>query len=296
MNTSVPRAPTRPHEPVLRITFYDRLSSFLIAIVLGLFLTVVFVIPAIQGVRPTVPPPPRTVESLSPGGFDDGAPVETLHVDSPEDPLPNASVVDSESLDESVDETLETVIELAEVATQQLHQALAVSTDLERTPGSDIGDKGPPLDDPPGNGAEQRWYVRFNENGSVDEYARQLEFFGIELGALFVDRGELVYLSNLTGAAPEPRVVTRGDDQRLYMNWQGGERRSADVELFERAGIDVTGALLLHFYPARTEEMLARLELSYANRPVEQISRTYFVVVRRGGGYAFAVARQTTVR
>ena len=72
---------------------------------------------------------------------------------------------------------------------------------------------------------DQRWFIRFSETGSVDEYARQLQYFGIQLGALFPDRGELVYLSDLTNATPSKRVETTGNDL-LYFNWQGGSRRA----------------------------------------------------------------------
>ena len=47
---------------------------------------------------------------------------------------------------------------------------------------------------------EQRWFIKFGDEESVDKYAEQLDFFGIELGALFPDRGELIYLSKMSTA------------------------------------------------------------------------------------------------
>lgn len=283
-------------EPVMRLTFYDRFSSFMMAIVLALIVGVVLVIAYYFSVRrPTesVLVPLEYVED--PGGFEDGSPDETLNVESPEDPIPNASPVEEQMEDEQIEETLESVVELADRATQQVQQVMATDAVTGGTPGSAVGTGGRPLGNGPGTGGlprEQRWFIRFANEGSVDDYAKQLDFFGIELGALFAQRGELVYLSNLTNPSPSKRVVTTGGDQRLYMNWQGGTRRQADAELFKRAGIDVSGGVILHFYPKQTEELLARLEKSYANRPVKDIRRTYFVVVPQGGKYTFAISQQ----
>jgi hypothetical protein len=142
---------------------------------------------------------------------------------------------------------------------------------------------------------EQRWFVRFSEGSTLNEYARQLDFFGIELGAL-LPGGRMVYLSDVTSDRPKVREATSGaDEQRLYMTWQGGERRKADLELFRKAGVDIAGGIVFHFYPPATEAMLARLERDYRNRPADQIRRTYFVV-RPGaaaGQYAFEVTRQS---
>jgi hypothetical protein len=80
------------------------------------------------------------------------------------------------------------------------------------------------------------------------------------------------------------------------MSWQGGQRKQADVKLLQKAGVDATRGIILHFYPAETEEMLARLERSFANRSERDIRRTYFVIVPQGRGFTFAVSRQTYFR
>jgi hypothetical protein len=140
---------------------------------------------------------------------------------------------------------------------------------------------------------EQRWFVRFGERAGIDEYAKQLQFFGIEVGALLPD-GRLVYLSNLTQPVPTIRYVDSGaNEKRLYMTWQGGDRRSADVDLFKRANIDVfSDTPIFHFYPPATESQLVRLEVDYRNKKLSQIRRTYFEVTSGQKGYQFVVIRQ----
>lgn len=293
---SRPSTSSRHPEPVLRLTFYDRFSSFMMSTVFGLFITVLVIVAWWYTTRRPVDMTLVPIEVIEdPGGFEDGSPDETLNVESPEDPIPNASPVEEQMEEDTVEEMLETVVELADRATEQVQQVTATDAVTGGTPGSSEGTGGRPLGDGPGTGGlprEQRWIVSFADEESVDKYAAQLDYFGIELGALFPNRGELVYLSNLSNATPSKRVVKTGDDQRLFMNWQGGSRKAADAELFQRAGVNVSGGVILHFYPRRTEDLLARLESEYAHRPVKQIRRTYFVVVQQGSGFSFAITRQ----
>ena len=140
---------------------------------------------------------------------------------------------------------------------------------------------------------EQRWFVRFGDRGTLSEYARQLDFFGIVLAAL-LPGGKMVYISQLSKAKPKTRTVTSGsNEKRMYMTWQGGGRRKTDLELFQKVGINVGSGLIFHFYPNKTELMLARLERDYRKRPIKQIRRTYFVVRRKRSAYEFVVARQS---
>lgn len=298
MSTSAPPAPSRQSKhpaPVLRVTFYDRFSSFMMATVLALIVTVLGIVVWWLNTRRPENMTLVPIELIEdPGGFEDGSPDETLHVESPEDPIPNASPVEEEMEEELIEETLETVVELADRATQQVQDVMSSDPVTGGTPGSAVGTGGRPLGDGPGTGGlprEQRWFIKFGDEKSVDEYAKQLDFFGIELGALFPDRGELIYLSQMS-TSPTPRSVRTGNDERLYMNWQGGSRRSADAELFERGGVNAASAVVLHFYPRALEERLARLEAEYSNRPIKEIRRTYFVVINQGAGYSFAITQQ----
>jgi hypothetical protein len=142
---------------------------------------------------------------------------------------------------------------------------------------------------------EQRWLVRFGDLQSVDEYARQLDYFGIELGALV--GGKLNYVSKLSNAQPRLQTATSGaNEKRLYMTWQGGNRKQADVQLLKKAGVEVGSGTIFHFYPKETEDRLALLELNYRNRRASDIRRTYFAVKRGDAGYDFEVIRQTYLK
>jgi hypothetical protein len=283
--------------PVMRVTRYDRVSSFMMALIAGTLLAVGFVVMQWFAIRK--PPPMELIplEMVIGGGFEDGNPDETLQVESPEQPDPNASPVDEEVEEQELMETLETVVELSNRATQQVQQVMAQSSSTG-TPGSAVGTGGRPLGagGGPGSGipAYQRWYIRFNEASAAD-YARQLDHFGIELAVFYPGTGKLAYAKNFSGS---PTVTNKDqwDDERVYFKWSGGPRERIDRELLQRAGINPAGGQIFQFYPDRTVQLLGTIEQNFANRPAKEIRRTYFVVNPQAGGYTFVVTRQTYLR
>ncbi len=140
---------------------------------------------------------------------------------------------------------------------------------------------------------QQRWYVQFADQGSLDAYAKQLDHFGIELGGSLDDH-TMAYVSQLGSQKPVVRRAASGaDEKRLFFTWQGGKRRQADVELFTKSGVSIgPDTIIFHFYPPATENMLALKERDYRNRPVRQIRRTFFTVVPADNGFDFEVTRQ----
>ena len=290
----------RPAGPQLKVTKYDLVTATLISIVLGLVVGVGALVVIWLTNRIPQPEVEVAVEILElPGGSPDGAPDETLLVESPDPETDDPSVADEVSEEQELMEMLDNVMEVSDQATQVAQEQFETASQNSGKPGSASGSGRRPLG--MGNGKsgfprEQRWFTRFADNGSLSSYARQLDFFKIELGVVMPD-GTLTYISNVA-STPKKRTATSGDgEKRLYMNWQGDPaRRKADLELFKKIGMDATKGLILHFYPAETEQMLLKIEREYAGRPVKEIRRTYFSVRAAGGGYEFAVERQLYVR
>ena len=283
--------------PVMRVTLFDWVSSWAIALFVGLLMTCGAVVTVWLTTRLPKPPEAVPVELIElPGGFEDGSPDETLRVDSPDPEVRDAVPADSVADQVEIAEAIEAVVEMSDAATQQVQQQFDTGIQNTGKVGSAKGTGRRALGIGPGTGGlprEQRWFVKFGERASLDEYAKQLDFFGIELGALLPD-GRLAYMKNLKNPVPDVRYINSGSDEaRLYMTWQGGERRAADKQLFAKADVNVRGdTLIFHFYPKETENTLARLELEFRNRTVRQIRRTYYIVVPDGPGYKFEVFRQ----
>jgi len=283
--------------PVLEVTQYDRVSSSMIATVMGLILAVICLVVIWFTNRPPAPRQTAPLEFVElAGGVEDGAIDESFDLESPEEETLDPSLAETVSEETQVQEMLETVVELSDSATSQVQDVYDVAPQNTGKAGSSKGTGRRPLGMGPGKGGfprEQRWFIRFADGGTLDEYVDQLTFFGIQLSALFSD-GRLVYLSKLKSNRPKTKTVKSGTgENRMYMTWRGGNRRQGDMKLFQKAGIDVSGAVILHFYPPETEAMLAQIEFEYRKRPSEEIRRTYFSVVRDRSAFKFVVSKQS---
>ncbi|MEZ6044771.1 MAG: hypothetical protein R3C11_04155 [Planctomycetaceae bacterium] len=200
------------------------------------------------------------------GGELDGAIDETLKVESPEDVTDDPSEADLPSEETQVLETLETVVELTDNASQFVQEQVQDQSESTGKPGSADGSGRPALGEGGGEGAisrAQRWVVRFGDKDTLEEYANQLDFFGIELGALMANQGEVVYVSKMSASSPTVRrKKISKEEQRLYMTWQDEGRRKSDAELLKKAGVNADNVPILHFYPAATENKLGRRNFS----------------------------------
>ena len=281
-------------EPAMKVNSFDRLSAGMIAFVFGLILVVAGIVIWWLTTRP-----PRTqfltpMEMVEVGGEEDGSPDETLQLESPEDPTENPSPTDEVMEETELTELVEDVVELADNATQQVN---AIPVAKPGNPGSAVGTGRARLGNGPGNAVpnEERWYIKYSDKTSVDEYAKQLDFFGIEMGAL-LPTGQLALLSNMSTSPKKATKSSGKGEARLYMTWQAGNRKAADETLFKKIGVDVSNAILFHFYPKKTEQMLLQLEFDYKKRKASEIRRTYFVAAKKGSGFQFVVTKQTYMR
>jgi hypothetical protein len=295
--------------PVIRVTSYDRIWSILVALLAVLIVAVWFLFLAWGNFRPHIAKLQQPIEIIpdESGGIENGSPTESLKLEGtgPE----RADATPGEASDDSRPE-VEQVLKSVSLEAASADAAGAVtsgsSDQLELDTAPVASPKGgfalgtgtkPALGGGPGSKGgwprHQRWYVYFPDEGSLSQYTKQLDFFGIEVGALMPDR-TMTYLSELSADKPTVRNAASGEgEKRLFFTWQGGKRRQADVQLFTKAGVPIgPDTIIFHFYPPATENMLAVKERDYRDRPVRQIRRTFFTVFASAGGYDFEVTRQ----
>jgi hypothetical protein len=139
----------------------------------------------------------------------------------------------------------------------------------------------------------ERWEIQFPPGNTIDSYARQLDFFKIELGVIG-EGDKVAYLANVAAPTPAVRTAPAADDQRLYLIWQRGAMREAAQELATRAKIDPRGKVLAHFCPSELETELAKLEDEFARQKgIRKIRKTIFgIKPNDGGGYSCYVIDQ----
>ncbi len=143
-----------------------------------------------------------------------------------------------------------------------------------------------------GSGQTRRWEIAFDKGNTLETYARQLDFFRIELGVLLPDN-RVQYAWNLAKATPDTRIGPADQEKRYYLTWRRGELQQADVELLAKAGIAAEGKLVLKFLPVEVEATLVQLEKAYARGRQLEVRSTRFGVKTQGDGYGFFVIEQT---
>jgi len=281
-------------ESQLKVSAYDKAASMLIAslIVVGILVLVLMTIWLTS--RLLLAKAPVQVDWVQDEGRNDHAPGFAQDIDEP-------GMEDMEELKEpQIEDTLnavEAVITNRATALAAIESNAAINS-RGNGPGNKqrIGSfRKKAMDDviP----AHKRWEIRFSTSG-IQTYARQLDFFKIELGAVGGGSPQVDYASNLSKTKPDRRRGDSGDEVRLYMSWQkdSGPLSAFDRQLLARAGIKTERRLILQFYPKEIKELLSRLEAqeaqSHGQADPRSFLKTVFGVRPIRGGYAFFVKDQ----
>jgi len=141
-------------------------------------------------------------------------------------------------------------------------------------------------------GLDRHWEIHFPKGNTIENYSKQLDFFGVEAGVLMPEN-KIIYIYNLSKLKPDTRYGVIDAENRYYLSWARGDLSEADRELFTAAGIETKGRVILLFLPAAIEESFAKLEKSYAGDKADKVAKTRFGIRRKGEGYEVYVMEQT---
>lgn len=138
----------------------------------------------------------------------------------------------------------------------------------------------------------ERWEINYTTS-SVRAYAAQLDFFGIELGAVHRTKSDIEYARNLAQTKPDRDFGNRDEESRIYFSHLNKQLRDYDRQLLQKAGVDTTGKLIVQFYPAKTTQLLLSAERrALGGKPWESLQKTVFGVRGSGSSYEYYVIRQ----
>lgn len=278
---------------LLQVTVYDRVASMLLALLalVGISVACLLLVWLSNRLLVVQRAVPVTLQPLG-GGAEWGELLGSMQLESPS-PEEVAAQADLE-----IPEFRQMVAAVAEAVA--LRRADLVDPALEDNSPAARGGRSQGTGSvvgygEPGDGSgnrPQRWEIEFAQGATLDLYARQLDHFGIELGAISVT-SQIVYAANFSSPAPSRRVGRRADEQRLYMAWRDGALKEADRRLLTRAGVDVAGKVVVQFFPPELEQRLAALEQQFADRQPRSIRKTRFGVRASPAGFEFYVIEQT---
>lgn len=186
---------------------------------------------------------------------------------------------------------------ISSIVMQTPELTLDVSTGGQgRGQGTGMGDGRGPGPGGPGTSdgipAWERWEVQMSAT-NLDAYARQLDFFGVELGVAGGGDPNVHYISNLSSPNPTVRTGSPKDERRLRFLHRSGELREADRSLATKAGVDPTGRVVFQFHTPQTYQTLLTLEnAKMAGRRIAEVRKTIFGVREVNGRYEFYVLSQ----
>jgi hypothetical protein len=222
------------------------------------------------------------VDRIIGGGFKgDSVSPPSSELDTPQ----LAELSDARLLDPTVElSTLlssEAVAAATQLETKQATRGVRKSDD--RLPGEPLKDEVPRW---------ERWEIRY-EASTLEQYAKQLDFFGIELGAAGGGSRLVDYASEVVKETPKTRSNPGDEETRLYFSWRGGKLEELDRQLLQKAGVEVGRRIVLQFYPQKIDDMLARLESEHVkDGRIDKLRKTIFGVRPAGDGYEYFIIEQ----
>ncbi len=267
----------------LRESAYDRVSSLVIALLVlfTLVVAILFVLWLTSTLFPTKTAVPVMTEPIGEGGG--------LGDHMELDPNVTEPGIETEFEQPELETTLETITDALAVKSVVM---LDQQRDQEETGiGGPKGKGSAPGQGRGRPGKPRHWEVQFLEGSTLDMYASQLDYFGIELGVL-MPNNRVQYASNLSRPTPDVRTGPADEDNRYYLTWVQGELEEADRRLLEKAGIEHEGKIILKFLEPELEAQLAQLEKAHAGSKADKVRATFFAIHREDTGYEFQVANQ----
>jgi hypothetical protein len=293
-------------------SFYDRVIGMMLAGILsliGLIVVLYLIYITNAALHARMPAPIEIVEIYGTGG---GSPegevgaVETIDV-----PGGAPSLVASNNLQDATDFEEPSMQQVSTAVLDALAdpsaEALEVDVGQATLSGnmvatgrraSRIGTGGRAFGFGPGDGGalppEQRWSIVYNPGLTLDEYARQLDALGVELGT--VGGSNTIEYGSQFSTNPTRRSGLSQADGRLYFLPQNRTWRENDSALLARCGIVVGDKPIFQFYPRGVESTLQQLETAFKGRQTSEIRTTRFTVVPSGNSFTFKVLAQETFR
>ena len=211
---------------------------------------------------------------------------------------PSPEEVKEVMVEDKADQGFEAITSMVSTAAVDLDSVDSVggSTALGRGEGTGTGDGwgkgpgGPGTSD--GIPAWERWEIKFSSN-DLDLYARQLDFFKVELGVAGGGIDVVDYCSNLSAAKPNKRFAKPTLEKRLFFLYKTGNLREADRALARKAGIEVSDRVVFQFYTPEMYKQLLTLEnVRMGKRRIIEVKKTTFGLRGSAGKWEFFVLDQ----
>jgi hypothetical protein len=275
MSTEItqPRKASEPTLETMKTTAVDQVASFLLsmAIMFGLAVALLGMLFFMSIYRAPLRDIVLEAEPISgrgdnPPGFErDLEPPSAEEVEQLTEPTP--------------EQALQAVTEMVSSIASTLESAEAAASE-----GAGKGDSRPP--GPEGEGIDvvprfERWDLKFSAKDSKG-YAKQLDFFKMELAAVGGGRTEVDYLAEMSTSAKKRSGAGDAEKRIYFVNKTEGGLAKYEKDFLVKSGIPTSGRLVLKLISKELEEDLAKREILYAREKrgekvsVKELAKTVF--------------------
>ena len=142
--------------------------------------------------------------------------------------------------------------------------------------------------------AYKRWRIEY-EASDIDEYARQLSFFKIEIGAASKDSDVIVVLQDPAGIMQVIQSNRDQENKTLRFAHLKQKLQKWDEKLLKRVNVSAQNNLVFQFYRDEVRSLLLSLEkqlLDERQKTLKQVKNTFFKIVEKNGAFEFQITDQ----
>jgi len=148
----------------------------------------------------------------------------------------------------------------------------------------------------PGSGGDgipeyKRWIINY-EADDINEYARQLSFFNIDIAVIHQVKPDIWRINDAGSGGRVIKTNRETENKTLQFTHEKVSMRRWDAELCKRAGVDLSNTVQAQFYPESTRAIIRLVEaaaLEGTGRELRDVKNTILKVVPGGDGYEFTV-------
>jgi hypothetical protein len=137
----------------------------------------------------------------------------------------------------------------------------------------------------------KRWIIQY-ESDSLDTYAKQLDFFSIDIGVLHKTNKKIWRINQLSAQPTVSPSSQEAEDKTLRFMHKKQKMRRWDQTLATRGGAPLDNAITCQFYPEPTRQIIRNVEgaaLADAGRKVKDVRNTILKLEDGPNGFTFTV-------
>ncbi len=140
--------------------------------------------------------------------------------------------------------------------------------------------------------SSRRWKISY-EVDSIEQYKRQLDFFGIEIGVIASRDNDIWRVGMLSSDATVTHSNRADEHDSVWFAHSRPTLKRWDRKIAGDAGLNVQEMLFVQFYPASVQSRILKLEaskLKELGRNLDEVAESKLKISSLGDGFTISVS------